>query len=105
MTEMKLPGEEAMVESTEATAEDLKKEGLTDEILDSVAGGANGRPTIDKNRRMYCPLCKSNHVISVIKEPVYINGNRHKQYYCHTARVYFIHATNGYFTAAGERIH
>jgi formate dehydrogenase maturation protein FdhE len=105
MTEMILPGAEAMVESSEVTAEELKKEGLSDEALDLVAGGANGRTTIDKNRRMYCPLCKRDHVISIIKEPAYINGSRYKQYYCHTARVYFIHATNGYFTAAGEQIH
>jgi hypothetical protein len=105
MTDMNLPGAEAMVESTEVTAEELKKEGLTDEALDLVAGGANGRPTIDKNRRLYCPLCKKNHIISIIKEPAFINGSRYTQYFCHNARVYFIHATNGYFTATGEEIH
>jgi predicted hydrolase (HD superfamily) len=105
MSEIKLPGTEEMVESSEVTAEELRKEGLTDEALDAVAGGANGRPTIEKNRRLYCPLCKKSHIISIIKEPAYIKGNRYTQYFCHNARVYFIHATNGYFTATGEEIH
>lgn len=106
MTTMKTaPESEAKIDSTEVTAEELIKEGLTDEALDAVSGGASGRYTIDRNRRMYCPLCKKSHVISVIKEPAYINGKRFTQYFCHNARVYFISATNGYFTATGEEIH
>lgn len=106
MTEEKkiMPAAEAAIDAKDATAEDLKREGLSDEMLDSVAGGA-GKHTVARKKTLYCPMCKTNHVIAVIKEPAFINGNRFTQYYCYASKTYFIKATNGYFTADGERIH
>jgi predicted hydrolase (HD superfamily) len=101
-----IPDAEAVIEAEDATAEDLRKEGLSDDMLDSVAGGAGKKNlTVSKKKKLYCPMCKYDHVIAVIKEPALVNGNRYTQYYCYASKTYFIRATNGYFATDGEQIH
>ena len=98
--------EDAEHESRPATEEEIKAEFpnlLDDSELDAVSGGAE-RLTIQSNDFMFCPYCMSKHVVSTIKGKGRVGKYMHKRYWCPRKKLYFIHATNGYFTLEDERI-
>ncbi len=75
---------------------------LSDDDLDSVAGGAG--LTVDYYENGYCPFCEGDHEIIQCQEQVMYNNNWFDMSFCPIKSKYFFKASNGYFDWNGNMI-
>ena len=74
---------------------------LSDDSLDSVAGGGNGL-TVDYYEDGYCPFCQCNHEVERCRERIVYVQYDYPTSYCHVKVRYFFEASNGYYDWNGN---